>query len=226
MQVELNAHEARVLGVLIEKAMTTPDQFPLTMNATINGCNQKSNRDPVVDFVEAEVHIAYQGLMMKQLVGSSFPAGSRGEKWHHNARASLKLNDVELAIIAELLMRGPQATGVLRTRVTRMARCEDLTALMTNLNALIERGLVKWLPPAPGSRAERYGQMLAPGLHPDGESAPVARPMSYQPQAASLPSAPPPAASGLGLRISKLEEELANLKRQLSSLADQLGADL
>ena len=235
MTIELNAHEARVLGVLIEKETTTPDQYPLSLNATVNGCNQKSNRDPVVDFTEAEVTVAYQGLMMKHLAGSSHPAGSRVEKWHHNARQVLKVDELEVAILAELLMRGPQTPGALRTRVSRMTRCETLDELGQGLVSLQHKEYVQRLTPLAGSRAERYGQLLAPGLHPDGEPAPLSAapspsasaPLSSAAPAAPAPSPAPPAPpTGLGVRVQQLEDEVAKLKRQLEGLASQLGADL
>ena len=120
MDVELNAHEARVLGVLIEKCLTTPDQYPLSLNAATNGCNQKSNRNPMVDFSEAEVTVAITGLQYKHLAGASTPAGSRVEKYRHNAGAHFKIDDRDMAVLAELLIRGPQSPGELRTRANRM----------------------------------------------------------------------------------------------------------
>lgn len=219
MHVELNAHEARTLGVLIEKAFTTPDQYPLSLNALTNGCNQKSNRDPVVDFSEAEVTVALQGLVMKHLAGSLLPAGGRVEKFRHNAHQHLGLGDGELAVLAELLMRGPQAPGELRTRASRMRPVASLGDLAALLERLIERGHVERLPPASGSRAERYAQTLARGLHPD---APADAPRA--PGATAAPPAPAPA--GLGSRVEALEQEVAALRRQLRGLAEKLGEPL
>ena len=121
--------EARVLGVLVEKGYSTPDQYPLSLNAVANGCNQKSNRDPIVDFSEAEVRIALQGLRMKGFVGVSVPAGSRVEKWHHNAKETLKLEERDLAVLAELMLRGPQTAGELRGRAKRMRDIPNLEVL-------------------------------------------------------------------------------------------------
>ena len=120
MDISLNSHEARVLGVLIEKAYTTPDQYPLSLNGATNGCNQKSNRDPKVDFSEAEVRIALQGLRMKGLAGGAVLAGSRVEKFRHNAKEILKVGERAIAVMAELMLRGPQTAGELRTRAKRM----------------------------------------------------------------------------------------------------------
>ncbi len=216
MDVTLNAHEARVLGVLLEKSFTTPDQYPLSLNALSNGCNQKSNRDPVVDFSEAEVTVALTGLRHKHLVGSSTPAGSRVEKYRHNAREHLGLEERDLAVLAELLLRGPQAQGELRGRANRMRAIADLEQLGRVIERLIEKGYAQRIPPAAGSRAERFGELLAEGRHPDGETAP--------PPAA--PVAPPAPPTGLGVRVEALEEEVAILRRQLAGLAEKLGEPL
>lgn len=221
---QLNAHEARVLGVLVEKAYTTPDQYPLTLNATANGSNQKSNRNPVVDFSEAEIVVALQGLQMKQLAGGTFPAGSRVEKWQQSAKAHLGIDHRSLAVLTELLLRGPQTPGELRTRANRMQTIASLDELSQDLAVLMDKGYVQRLAPAHGSRAERYGQLLAPGLHPDGEpAASQAAPTA----AASAPSAPaPPSPSELGERIEALESEVSTLGKQLNTLAERLGETL
>ncbi len=224
MSVELNAHEARVLGVLIEKAFTTPDQYPLTLNAIANGCNQKSNRSPVVDFSEAEVVVALQGLLMKHLAGSSSPAGSRVEKWRHNGREVLKVQEQDLAVVAELLMRGPQAKGELRQRAGRMRSIASLDELGTILGRLIEVGHVRRLPPGSGSRAERFGQTLAPTIHIE-ESGPEPSPAAPPQAQRQTPSSPPQVSSEEG-RVTALEGRVAWLTEQLSSLAERLGEPL
>jgi len=223
MEIELNAHEARILGVLIEKAFATPDQYPLSLNAATNGANQKSNRNPVVDFSEAEVVVAFQGLQMKHLAGSSFPSGSRVEKWHHNAKEHLALGDQELAVLAELLVRGPQAKGELRTRASRMRTIAALDELGQVLGTLMEKGYVQRLAPAPGSRAERYVQTLAHGLHPDTEPAAA---QAVSPAGPSPAPAPAASSGGLERRVEQLETEVTTLKGQLAQLAEQLGASL
>jgi uncharacterized protein YceH (UPF0502 family) len=222
MQLELNPHEARVLGVLIEKAFTTPDVYPLTLNAATNGSNQRSNRDPVVDFSEAEVVVALQGLQMKQIAGGSFPAGSRVEKWHHNGREHLSVDDPALAVLAELLLRGPQTPGELRTRASRMRTIASLEALQQILERLMTKGYVERLPPGGGVRVERYAQLLAPSLHLEGEPPPVATPRAVSP----VRSAAPSTGGALGDRVNALESEVALLRRQLDSLASKLGESL
>src|SRR6185436_4047287 len=165
-ELKLDAIEARVLGVLIEKNLTTPEQYPLSLNGATLGCNQKSNRDPVLELLESEVNAALGKLIVKGLAGSVHPMGGRVEKFRHNAEAVLKVTTPELAILAELLMRGPQQPGELRQRAGRMSPIETLPALMELLKPLIERGLVIRLDPSPGSRAERYAQRLSPTAHP------------------------------------------------------------
>jgi len=231
MDGELNAHEARVLGVLVEKDFTTPDQYPLSLNAAMSGSNQKSNRDPVLHFSEAEVHVALQGLQQKHLAGGTQPMGSRVEKFHHNAAAHLGLDERELAVLAELLLRGPQIPGELRARASRMRDLPSLEALSQVLARLMEKGYVVRLPPRAGSRSERYAQRLAPTLHPDGEPEPAASPEPAKPtepapavpRLATSSSAPRPA---LEDRVRRLEGEVTELRRLLQRLAESLGERL
>ena len=216
MEPELNPHEARVLGVLIEKAFTTPDQYPLSINAITNGANQRSNRDPVLDVSEAEVVVALQGLRMKHLAGSSFPAGSRVEKWRHNAAQHLGLDDAQLAVLAELLLRGPQAPGELRARAVRMAPIAGLEELGRLLERLCATGRAERLAPRAGSRVERYAQRLAPTLHLDGEP-------PEEPPAVRRTASPRSAPAGLEERVERLEEQVAGLHDRLERLARALG---
>lgn len=213
--VELNLHEARALGVLIEKAATTPDQYPLSLNALMNGCNQKSNRAPVVDFLEAEVDVAVQGLCHKGFAGRVASAGHRVEKFRHSAGQRLGIAPPELAVLAELLMRGPQSPGELRQRAARMSPIASLGELATHLDSLREEGLIERLGPVPGSRAERWCQLLSPGLHPVEASDPA-------------PAATPAvsARADLSQRVEELEAEVARLRGQLRDLASRLGEEL
>ena len=210
MEISLNGHEARVLGVLIEKAFTTPDQYPLSLNGATNGCNQKSNREPVLDFSEAEVRVALQGLRMKGLVGVSVPSGSRVEKYRHNSRESLKLGDRALAALAELLLRGPQTSGELRTRAKRMRDVSAPDVLEEALGALEEHGFAK---PLPGGRATRWAQMICPELHPDG-----AQPAPESPVPAAAPASAPD-------RLEELERRVEGLERTVQHLTAALGLD-
>ena len=226
MEISLNGHEARALGVLVEKAFTTPDQYPLSLNATTNGCNQKSNRDPVVDFSEAEVRIALQGLRMKGLAGQSVPAGSRVERWRHNASETLGLGDRELAVLAELLLRGPQTAGELRTRARRMREIPDLEALERCLDGLRSRGYAETIP---GGRAPRTAQRLCADVDPDGAT-PAGAPAAETPGAAASPAASTaasptgPASAGLEQRVEALESQVAELTAGMARLREELGA--
>lgn len=217
-QIQLNAHEARLLGVLFEKERTTPEQYPLSLNSATVACNQKSNRHPVTDWSEAEVHVGLQGLVMKQLAGRVVPAGSRVEKYRHNARERLNLGDAELAVLAELLMRGPQQPGELRTRASRMADLPTQERLSEALYGLISKGFAKRIDPAPGSRAERFVQLLSPGLHPLDE--PLAAASGDAPRAHAAASSVSP--SPLEARVTTLEQKLADLSARFEKLEKSL----
>lgn len=230
---KLDAIEARVLGVLIEKDLTTPDQYPLSLNGATLGCNQKSNRHPVLELTESEVNAALGKLIVKGLAGSVHPAGSRVEKFRHNTEAVLEVTTAQAAVLAELLMRGPQQPGEMRARVSRMSPLDSQQALMDVLKPLLERGLVVRLDPPPGSRAENYAQTIAPTAHPI-EARPAAPVRAFSSSAAAsaavlerAPSAGPafdPAP--LTKRIEELEHEVRMLRRQLDALAWKLGHKL
>lgn len=212
LQIQLDPLEARVFGVLVEKTFTTPDQVPLSLNATTNGANQKSNRHPVLNLSESDVAAALERLVKKYVARRAFQTHSRVEKFHQNGPDALGLsNDGELAVVAELLLRGPQTPGELRTHATRMTPIDSLEALGAILEPLQSKGFVRRLPPAPGSRAERYVQLLSPDLHP----------IEIEP----LPS-PEKAESFLAPamdRIAELEREVERLNRVVRILAQRSG---
>ena len=224
----LNDAEARILGVLIEKAFTTPDQYPLSLNAIRNGCNQKSNREPVTNFVEAEIVAGLQGLVPKHFAGKVNEAGSRVEKFRHTAREALHVDDGEIAILAELLVRGPQAQGELRGRVHRMVPTPTLPDLRARLETLIAKGLVERVAPVHGSRATRYAQLLSPGLHatePAPATAPPEAPAVVVPSTPAAPAPSPSTASaprGLEARVETLEQELKDLRETVAGLLSEL----
>ena len=212
----LTPDESRVLGVLIEKSTTTPEQYPLSLNAITNGSNQKNNRDPVRTMAEDECFEAAEGLRGHGLAVRVDQVGSRVHKYRHNAGEVLKARTGELAILAELLLRGPQTVGELRTRAGRMSPMESLDVTQDLLRALVARPepLVRELPPLPGSRAVRFVQLMCPDLHPtDGPA----------PSVASTPVAPQAAAPGLSDRVAKLEAEVAELRAELARLRTALG---
>src|ERR687889_703067 len=143
MNIQLTALEARVIGSLIEKAITTPDQYPLSVNALTNACNQKSNRDPVLDLDERTVQETLDGLAKKHLVLERSGFGSRVPKYQHRfcntGFGTLEFTPVQTAIICELLLRGPQTPGELRTRVSRMAEVQDVSEIEEALEKLATR---------------------------------------------------------------------------------------
>ena len=160
--IHLTANEARALGVLIEKATTTPEQYPLSLNALTNGCNQKNNRDPVMNLTDDQVFDAVDALRQKQLVVRVDSAGSRVHKYRHETTNVLRVGGASMAVLGELLLRGPQTLGEIRGRATRMHEIPTLDDAKAALRTLMDRPepLAKELPPAPGSRAERYAQLL------------------------------------------------------------------
>lgn len=245
--LELDPFEARVLGVLIEKALTTPDLYPLTLNSVTLGANQKSNRDPMMELLEGDAYAALQKLIRKGFVGSVHPLGARVEKFRHNTEAVLKIETPHAAVLAELLMRGPQQPGELRARASRMSPIDSLQSLLEILKPMIESGLVMRVEPGGGSRAERFAQRLAPTAHRiDLKPEPVRPPAAA---AASIASSTPGAASvtaamplssaraatartpdanteTLEKRVVELESSVSRLRRQLDNLAWKLGEKL
>ncbi len=210
--LQLTPEESRVLGVLIEKAFTTPDQYPLSLNAVVNGANQKNNRDPVLTMEENPAFEALESLRAKGLVVRVDSAGSRVNKYKQTMGETLHLRAGEVALLAELLLRGPQTLGELRGRASRMQALESLEVTKGLLNALAKRDepFVRELPPSPGSRAERYVQLLCADLHP----------LNVTPGAsASTVSRPDPEPG----RIERLEAELERVKTALRKLAAAVG---
>lgn len=202
--IQLNANESRVLGVLIEKSLTTPDQYPLSLNAVTNGANQKNNRDPVLEMTEDACFDALESLREKQLVVRVDQAGARVHKFKQNAVDVLKARTAEVAILAELLLRGPQTLGELRGRASRMSPMESLDRVRDMIRALSERPepYVKEIPPSPGSRAERYVQLLCPDLHA----------IDYT--AVAAPPARTTSDSDLRERVERLEAQVAELRQR------------
>jgi uncharacterized protein YceH (UPF0502 family) len=217
MALELSALEARVIGCLIEKQIATPDQYPLSLNALLNACNQKSNRDPVMALAERELQGVVDGLVRRQLVLEKSGFGSRVPKYHHlfcNTQfGTLKFSPVQTAIVCELLLRGPQTPGELRTHAGRMAPIHGLEEVETALEDLSTRPegpFVVKLPREPGRRESRYAQLFT------GEIDVAALEAA---QIAALPAEPAPgAAFSLTARVTALESEVAALREQLLQL--------
>jgi len=181
MSTELSAHEARVIGCLIEKQIATPDQYPLSLNALTNACNQKSNRDPVLDLDERQVQAVVDGLMRRQLVMERSGFGSRVPKYQHlfcnTEYGSLKFTPAQTAIVCELLLRGPQTPGELRSRAARLAALKDVTEVEAALEDLMTRPegpFVAKLPREPGRRESRYMHLFSGDAPPATEPSAVA----------------------------------------------------
>jgi uncharacterized protein YceH (UPF0502 family) len=221
--MELTADESRVLGVLVEKGFTTPEQYPLSLNAVVAGANQRNNREPVLAMTDDAAFDALESLRAKGLVVRiEAGAGSRVHRFRHDATGALRVRAGEMAVLAELLLRGPQTQGELRGRASRMTPLESLDVVRDMLRALRERPepLVRDLPPSPGSRAERYVQLLCPDLHPDVDAGvAAAAPAAHQ----DTPGAFVQREAGLSQRVEKLESEVATLREALRRLAASVG---
>ncbi len=221
----LSLVERRVLGVLIEKQKTTPDVYPMSLNALVTGCNQKSNRDPVLSLNDDEVEDNLISLNQKALV--TRVESGRVEKWRHLLYEQWHVGKAEIAVLAELLLRGPQTVGDLRARVSRMEPVEDLEALRALLDPLANRGLVAYLSP-PGRR----GTVVTHGFHDPQELERLNARHAGEATAADEPArAPAPRAASpdllapLSARIDQLQAENADLRQAVEELQQRL-ADL
>ena len=219
MRIELDSLEARVIGCMLEKQITTPDQYPLSLNALVSACNQKSNREPVMSLDEPTVQRTLDALSRKHLVLERSGFGSRVPKYQHlfcnTEYGSLKLSAQALAIVCELLLRGPQTPGELRSRAARMAPFADVTEVEAALQSLLEREsapLVARLTREPGRREPRY-------MHLFGGEPPPAAPA--QSATADEPAAPVAAGDTLADRVTRLEEDIRQLRAELSQLRSE-----
>jgi len=216
VKIELTPHEARVIGCLLEKEVTTPEQYPLSINALTSACNQKSNRDPVLDLTEPAVQAIVDGLLKKHLVSDRSGYGGRVTKYKQTFCNSefglLKFTDLERAILCELLVRGPQSAGELRTRCNRMASVADVAEVEVALRSLAEHAsgpFVARLPRLPGTRDARYGQLLTGELVAGSAESPPG-PLPAEPRGSSLAD-----------RVRALEEEVAALKQALARISER-----
>src|SRR5579863_9288231 len=194
--------ENRVLGSLVEKELTTPEYYPLSPNALVNACNQKSNRDPAMNLGEDSVREALRTLEKKGLAGPADNMVSRVSKYEHRLQEAYNFTRHETAILAELLLRGPQTPGELRSRADRMHKFDDLGIVLTTLRKLMEREppLAKLLPRQPGTKEARYAHLLSGDV---------------QMQEAETQSPAATAGSlGSGDRVARLEEQVGNLQSE------------
>ena len=221
--MDLTVPEIRVLGCLLEKQRTTPDAYPLSLNALRLACNQATNRDPVVDYDEATIRDALQRLSRRRWARLASGHSSRASKYRHLLDDALGLVRDEQAVLAVLMLRGPQTPGELKQRSERLAPFADLEAIHATLERLIDRGLAARLPRRPGQKEERYEQRLSE--ESEAESAPPP-PRSVPTAEAAPPTAPaPPAADRRDdERVARLEHEVAALRDELASLRERLDA--
>ena len=211
MDKPLNDVEVRVLGCLIEKELTTPEYYPLTLNSLTNACNQKSNRDPLMALTEENIVRALDSLRFKQLVVLSADSG-RVPKYRHILAEKMGLMPAEQAILCELLVRGPQTVGELRTRGERMHPFGDVTAVDEVLQELmvLETPLITLLPRQPGRKEGRYAQLFS-GIPEMSEESPENRPESARQRVLAENE-----------RITKLEEEVTALRGEVTILQQMM----
>jgi uncharacterized protein YceH (UPF0502 family) len=208
VNIVLNPAEARVLGSLVEKDITTPDYYPLSLNALINACNQKNNREPVTNFDEETVRLALRNLSDKRLAGPASGADGRVTKYEHRLQEVFNFTRPETAILCVLLLRGPQTPGELRGRTERMHRFEDLDEVLSGLQQLMRREppLAKALGRRPGTKEIRYAHLLSGDVE------------AWE---------PPPEMASSGVtdeneRVAHLEEQVAALRNEVAELKQQM----
>lgn len=208
MDIRLSETEARALGALIEKDITTPDYYPLSLNALVNACNQKNNREPVMNLTEEDVRAALDGLQSHRLAGPARGADSRVTKYEHRIQEVFNFTRPETAVLCVLLLRGPQTPGELRGRTERMFQFEHLDDVQSALVKLIERDppLVRMLPRQPGTKESRYMHLLSGDVE--------------------LQSLEPPrktqTVNSENERLTRVEEELSILHNELEAIKRQL----
>ncbi|MGD1215195.1 MAG: YceH family protein [Terriglobales bacterium] len=210
MEFRLTETEVRVLGALIEKDITTPEYYPLSLNALVNACSQKSNRDPVMQLDEDAVRDALDGLQEQRMAGPARGADSRVTKYEQRLQEVFNFTRAEIAVLCVLLLRGPQTPGELRGRAERMHRFEALEDVQAALQKLMQREppLAKVLPRQPGTKEARYAHLLA------GDVVEVETPVQV--------GAAVGRNSADAERITRLEEEVADLRREVAEVKDQL----
>jgi uncharacterized protein YceH (UPF0502 family) len=209
--------EARVLGSLIEKDITTPDYYPLSLNALVNACNQKNNRDPVMTLDEETVRAVLSTLQEKRVAGPAGGADSRVPKYEHRLQEVFNFDRREIAIICVLLLRGPQTPGELRSRTDRMYHFEALDDVVSTLDRLNQRDtpLAKVLPRQPGTKESRYMHLFSAEPAAQDANQNVARALLPVNLTTSAPASVPD-------RLAQLEEDVTRLRQELSEVQQQL----
>ncbi len=211
VDLQLNEVEARVLGALVEKDITTPDYYPLSLNALVNACNQKNNREPVMALEEDAVRDALQGLQQRNLAGPAGGADSRVTKYEHRLQEAFNFTRGETAIVCVLLLRGPQTPGELRGRTERMFRFETLDDVQSTLQRLMQRDppLAKILQRQPGTKEARYMHLFSGNVEADANVAQARSPAS-------------PVTEHDSDRLTGLEEEVHELRKEVADLKEQI----
>jgi len=218
--MDLDPVEVRILGCLIEKQRTTPDVYPLSLNALRLACNQSTNRDPVVQYDETTIREALHRLSQRRYSRLASGHSSRAYKFRHLLDEALGLDEEELAVLAVLMLRGAQTPGELKARTERMQRFADLAAVQDVLERLIERELVVRLARRPGQKEERYRHTLSDEAASfEGEAAAAAPPGPAPPPPRAVPAADDERLE----RLDRLEREVAELRAQLAELRASLG---
>jgi uncharacterized protein YceH (UPF0502 family) len=207
---DLSPEELRVLGCLLEKQRTTPDTYPLSLNALRAACNQTTNREPIVSYDEETIRDALHHLSRRRFTRLTSYHGSRTAKYRHLLDEALSIGPEEQALLAVMMLRGPQTPGELLQRTERLFHFPDSAALHAVLERLIERELATRYDRRPGQREERYGHLL--GAEAEAPSEP-----------ATVPAAPPPPRRD-DERLDRLERELAELRAEVAALREELGA--
>ena len=227
MPAEPDAVEIRVVGCLVEKQRTTPDVYPLSLNALRLACNQSTNRDPVVDYDEQTVSDALRQTALRGWTRLTSGAGSRARKYRHLLPEALGVDDGELAVLAVLMLRGAQTPGELKQRTERMQGFADLGAVQEVLERLIERGYVVRHARRPGQKEDRYEQVLGGGGDAEVSVAEPEHPVEEaqgDQEFVSVAEDPTPAeAAGEVERLDRLETELLDLKGEIARLREALG---
>lgn len=201
--VELDAREVRVLGCLIEKELSTPDYYPMTLNALTTACNQKTNREPVVEYSNSDVADALDGLQRKRLVGNASSSYDRAPKYRHALAEAMGLSEAQRSVLSSLMLRGPETVGELRGRTTRLHEFDSLEDVEAALDQLAQREppVITHLPRRPGQKEARYAHLFAG--EPEFDDSPRTG-----------------ARDGLEARVAELEEQLELLRVQLDEYID------
>jgi hypothetical protein len=218
--IRLTPPEARVLGALIEKEVTTPEYYPLSLNALINACNQRSNREPVMDLDEEAVRLALHGLEDDGLAGRARSADGRVTKYEHWLGEAFNFSRAETALVCVLLLRGPQTPGELRGRTERMHRFEEIADVLAGLQKLMERepSLAVMLPRQPGTKESRYAHLFSGPVEAAAVVQQYAPAPAYTPAFTAEPGDQDGRLAQLEATVAQLKNDLENLKKRFDDL--------